>query len=599
MAGYYTKTFSLGDFTLVNPSDYYSRIYLAKLGPDGQVLWLQDVESGRAYDDGIGVTLDDSGNCYITGTMQGAIFAAKYNPAGERVWVNNFNAEYYGYGKGLALDQADNVYIIAQAQNYLGDVFLAKLDNGGNTVWVKLYESTCHTNGASGDNIAVDALGNSYITGTFACDTLDFDGIAVQNSGGWSDKAFLARIGPEGKTLWAKQLPNLGRPAPVIALTETNGLILAGAAGGPVPQLFKYDTAGNELWISAGNTYHGVPKAIATDYEGNIYLGGTSFGNYGGTEMDFHVEKYTPDGAFSWKREVKTSSGDYLYDMRIDAGSNAYVVGRSGLQGIGVKEPGYLNQAHTVFVARLQTGSTTHLRPYKPVLDSFYAVCKGEPAPTLKAVGDNIAWYSSPTAGSNIHTGSSFSPTVTATDTFYVSQTVEKRESWRKPVVVFVSGLDDFTVRFQGDTLFAPASEGYTYQWFRAGTLLSAATSSYLVADTTAVYKVVVSDGYCVRESRVNTATLAAGEYVQSALFKLRAFPNPSPGTVRVQVTLPAPADLQLSIYNTSGLRVYSLSTRGREELTSDLDLHHLPGGLYILEAVSKSGRRTVRFLKN
>ncbi len=171
--GYYTEQFKLGDSALFNSSDYFSKIYLSKIDSAGKVKWVKSIDAGNSYDDGVGITLDDYGNCYVTGAIDAKIFAAKYDSLGSNKWITYFDNKYSGFGKDIALDQDENVYVLGEYANYLGGVFFSKLDNTGKLIWVKNIESTCHTNGCSGSNLAVDALGNSYITGVFVCDTLN------------------------------------------------------------------------------------------------------------------------------------------------------------------------------------------------------------------------------------------------------------------------------------------------------------------------------------------------------------------------------------------------------------------------------------------
>lgn len=595
IAGYYTKTFTLGNFTLSNPSDHYSKIYLAKLDTTGKVIWLQNIDAGNSYAYGIGVTLDDNGNAYVTGSINNKIFVSKYDPNGQHIWTNGFSGEFSGYGKSIALDQAENVYVTGKGGSstyYLGGAFLAKINNEGKTVWTKVFKSECHTNGASGGDIAVDALGNSYITGLFSCTTLDFDGIKVQNSGGWSDKGFIAKVNPNGKAVWAKQIPNLVNLLPQIALTETNELVLAGyCCSYSYPQIQKHTTEGNLVWIRQGKTFDGVPKEIRADYDGNIYLGGISFGNYGGSYMDFHLEKFSPNGELIWKREVKTNADEYLYGLSLDNAGNAYVVGRSSIEGIGVLPSGNMNTAHTIFVAKLNTGSTTHLRPYKPQLNSVYPVCAGEPMPQLEAAGQDISWYGSPMLQTKIHTGKTFTPSVTKTDTFYVTQTVDNRRSWGKPVTIFLSDLNGFTLKEHGDTLYAPYSENYTYNWYFEENLIEDSELYYHIPDTTGVFKVIVSDAYCSKENSIDTTPPLENSY--------ELFPNPAPGFVRLNLILKEKSDLQINIYSTTGVKVFTHQEKSKLKFNGEIDIRQLKNGLYLLEIISNSERKIMRLIKN
>jgi Ig-like domain CHU_C associated len=63
--------------------------------------------------------------------------------------------------------------------------------------------------------------------------------------------------------------------------------------------------------------------------------------------------------------------------------------------------------------------------------------CSGEPI-NLEVTGRNVRWYASATAPNPIHTGNTYSPNITASTTYYVTQTVNNTESPRLSVAVTV-----------------------------------------------------------------------------------------------------------------------------------------------------------------
>ncbi|SOD79257.1 T9SS type B sorting domain-containing protein [Spirosoma fluviale] len=75
---------------------------------------------------------------------------------------------------------------------------------------------------------------------------------------------------------------------------------------------------------------------------------------------------------------------------------------------------------------------------YRIVLKSGTTYCKGKPV-NLVITGKNIRWYSSAAKTSVLATGNSFSPQITQTTTFYVTQTLYNNESPPVPVTVTLS----------------------------------------------------------------------------------------------------------------------------------------------------------------
>jgi hypothetical protein len=81
------------------------------------------------------------------------------------------------------------------------DVFLSKFDINGNVTWMK------GAKGKAGDypyGIATDAVGNSYVTGSFTSDTLSFGSFDLINVNPGQRDIFIAKYDPNGNALWAK-----------------------------------------------------------------------------------------------------------------------------------------------------------------------------------------------------------------------------------------------------------------------------------------------------------------------------------------------------------------------------------------------------------
>ena len=113
----------------------------------------------------------------------GDAFVAKYSSNGDLIWARNFGDQ----GLGIAVDGLGSFYATGtfngptdfdsgpgldlRTSNGGNDIFLAKLDNSGNVLFVHTfgYESNDQAN-----DLAIDANNNVYMTGFVGTNLVDF-----------------------------------------------------------------------------------------------------------------------------------------------------------------------------------------------------------------------------------------------------------------------------------------------------------------------------------------------------------------------------------------------------------------------------------------
>jgi integrase len=224
--------------TAFSSSDF--DIFVAKYDLNGLLLWAKGA-GGFAFEQGLGIAVDSSGNSFVTGSFEstGAVFGlgetnqttlilagssdafvAKYDSNGALVWAKGAGGVSTEIGNGIVADGSGNSYVTGTFSgaatfgaggagqttlNSAGgsDVFVAKYNSNGALVWAK---SAGGTSADSGNDIAVDSLGNSYVTGFFFLTATFGTGEANQTmltSAGNSD-IFVAKYDPNGALVWAK-----------------------------------------------------------------------------------------------------------------------------------------------------------------------------------------------------------------------------------------------------------------------------------------------------------------------------------------------------------------------------------------------------------
>jgi hypothetical protein len=313
MTGYFAGNNVIFDNDTLLSAFGASEIFVVKYSPSGNVIWAKSV-TGVSSDYALGITVDNNGNSYITGSFESssltfdsftingingrAIFIAKYNTSGNVLWAKSVWGSDYREGNSIAVDGNSNCYITGYFKgsniifgsdtltnlyplNNTEDIFIAKYDALGNAVWAKSAGSVTDVNDV-GINVAVDGGGNSYITGYFSGSSITFGSITLTNNnsfGTWKD-IFTTKYNSSGNVIWAKKAGgNLDEEGHGIAVDGNGNVYMTGDfnLGSPNQDILaiKYNSVGNVVWTKfAGGYSSDGANDIAIDASGNCYLTG-------------------------------------------------------------------------------------------------------------------------------------------------------------------------------------------------------------------------------------------------------------------------------------------------------------------------------------
>jgi Beta-propeller repeat len=241
------------------------------------------------------------------------------------------------------------------------------------TNWVKQAGATSRaTNGTA---IAVDATGNSYVTGNFS-GTATFGGFSLT---AFAVDVFVAKYNNSGVIQWVKQIGGAGSfpKGNSIAVDASGNILLTGYFtnttdfGGtsltPVGNndvfVAKFNNSGTLQWVkqagSAGK--YNIAYGVAVNSSGNVFVTGKFQGvtNFSGTTLtavgtdDIFVANFNSSGTLVWVNQAGAvgSSDNIGNAIAVDASSNIYVTGKfaktTNFSGTSVTSIG----AYDLFVA--------------------------------------------------------------------------------------------------------------------------------------------------------------------------------------------------------------------------------------------------------
>ncbi len=276
----------------------HTRIY--KYNNNGEKKWFIE-RTNQQYHAYYDLSFDSSKNLYLAGQCYssgldsqacntGYTLLLKYNSNGSRQWTKTI-ASNYAPAHGIVANSSGDVFVTGLSESSFNsisvtggkDLFLTKYNTSGTHQWSKLLGSTSDD---VGNEIVMDSSGNLYITG-YTEGTLDGGSTSGERD------LLITKYDSSGNKSWAVQVGNTRSEGRSIALDSSNNVYVAGYAygdfdgnsniGGSDVVIVKYNSSGVKQWAyQYGTTSDDFGEGIAVDSTGNLYVTGTTSGNFYG-----------------------------------------------------------------------------------------------------------------------------------------------------------------------------------------------------------------------------------------------------------------------------------------------------------------------------
>lgn len=345
-----------------------------KYDADGNELWAARHPGPDRIELPATIAVDQAGNAYVTGTSQGNgtecdYLTVKYDAGGNELWA----ARYDRVGsdddipKDIAVDSLGNVYVTGSSDDVHGNPSAAtvKYDASGHEVWLALYDGGHH---ASAGSLAVDRLGNVFVLGS----ELWYDWVIMKYDG-------------SGNQVWVVR-DDESSGASEVVVDEAGSVYVTG--GGCTTR--KYDSDGNEQWEAsyAGSGGHSY----------RVALGGSELVCVAGwvlrdsTEYDYLTVAYDGAGTELWAASYNgpAASDEKTADIAADAAGNIYVTGYSGDYGSDYVTVKYVDVAKPA----VSTGIAANVTACSAVLSGVLDDMGG-----MSSVGVSLEWGPDPSYG--------------------------------------------------------------------------------------------------------------------------------------------------------------------------------------------------------
>ncbi len=224
--------------------------YLQRTDAFGDTIWTTNIPFGTAGSEFVSLILLQDGSIMALSSKYPSVVISKFDASGNLIFNNDWNWSSSSTFPS-ALIQVDTGFLIVGTTSYLqtnnssNDVFIAKTNSTGDTLWTKTFGGP---NSDEGTDIQLTSDGGFIISGSY------IDGVF----GSYSRKMHVVKTDASGNLEWEKKLSSgtYGWYGNTVLQTLEGGFLVAGnhtdtsLANSKIMFAVKLDTAGNTSWTS-------------------------------------------------------------------------------------------------------------------------------------------------------------------------------------------------------------------------------------------------------------------------------------------------------------------------------------------------------------
>ncbi|MCH8904655.1 MAG: T9SS type A sorting domain-containing protein [Bacteroidetes bacterium] len=628
-------------------------IFIQKLNAGGNFIWAKSI-GGSLTDVGRSITTDIFGDILLTGNFRGvvdfdpdtsvfdvsslgseAIFIMKLDTAGNLIWAKPTPGNLYSRGYSIATDPLGNVcvtgwywgkvdfdpgaaYYYMTSKGY-DDIFVLKLDVGGNFIWAKSMGSTFPAQ--VGESITVDTAGNVYTTGYFR-GNVDFDPGASTTyiwSNGIND-IFIHKLDSGGNFIWVKTMGSSSFDEGRSITSDASGKVYV---TGSYRSTVDFDASaatykltgsstGSSFTLKLGPciTYRGIDTLNVCDsltwIDGNTYFSNNSTDSF----LLVAGALNGCDSLVTLNLTLRYSNGNT--DVISACDSITWIDGNSYTSSNNTATYSYTNAVgcDSVITLNLTINNNTGIdvistcNPYKWIDGITYSSTNFTATHTLtnasgcdsvitlnltinNNTGIDIIWTCNPYKWID---GITYSSTnFTATHTLTNASGCDSVVTLNLTIVIV-----DVNVSSTATLIIANAI-GATYQWLDCNNnyaMLSGKTGKTFSPGMNGDYAVEVAENRCVDTSECTN--ISALNIKENTLFNnVSIFPNPNSGLVKIE--LGNLRDVSVKVFTETGQLIYQ-----EEEINTSIYQFELEvaAGVYFLELNAQGEKRRYKLVK-